>query len=63
MAPRNDEHYYADCDDPDCPRYPCRVYKEGAQAGYWRGYMDGESSGFASGFAAGLAAGSSAAAV
>ena len=55
MGRRTEEHHYADCMDPDCPRFPCRVYKEGVQAGYWRGYMDGESAGFAAGYAAGAA--------
>ena len=55
MGRRTEEHDYRDCPDPDCPRFPCRVYKEGAQAGYWRGYMDGESAGFAAGYAAGAA--------
>ena len=55
MALRSAEHDYRDCQDPDCPRFPCRVYKEGQSAGYWRGYMDGESAGFAAGYAAGAA--------
>jgi hypothetical protein len=55
MARRTEEHHYADCQDPDCPRFPCRVYKEGVQAGYWRGYCDGEAAGFAAGYATGAA--------
>ena len=58
MARRDEEHYYADCLDPDCPRFACRVFKEGAEAGYWRGFVDGESTGFAAGFSAGMAAAS-----
>jgi hypothetical protein len=52
---RRDDHHYADCTDPDCPRFPCKVFKEGAAAGYRTGFMDGESVGFAAGFAAGVA--------
>jgi hypothetical protein len=62
-VPRNDEHPdYRDCRwiDPDCPRFPCRVYREGYEDGhrdgYAAGYADGEASGFASGYAAGMAA-------
>lgn len=40
------EHDYQTCDDPDCPRFPCRVYKEGRD----RGYQDGESAGYAQGY-------------
>jgi len=65
---RND-HLYEDCEDPDCPRFPCRVYKEGIEVGYRRGYdegygdgyRDGYSAGWASGWAAGFAAGFAAA--
>ena len=57
---RND-HLYEDCEDPDCPRFPCRVYKEGIEVGYRRGYnkgyADGYTAGYADGFGAGMAAG------
>lgn len=55
MARRSQEHHYTECEDPDCPQFPCRVYKEGAQAGYWRGYADGEAAGYVAGYAAGAA--------
>ena len=60
MARRDDEHRYSECGDEDCPRFPCRVYKEGYVRGYAegfsRGYEAGSADGFAEGFAAGLAA-------
>jgi hypothetical protein len=42
-------HEYTACDDDDCSRYPCRVYKQGMadgevlgrQLGYAEGYPDG----------------------
>ena len=61
MARRAEEHHYTECTDPDCPRFPCKVYKEGAQSGYWRGWADGETAGFAAGYAAGVASGAPAA--
>ena len=45
------DHDYQTCEDPDCPRFPCRVYKDG----YERGHGDGEAAGFAAGYAAGAA--------
>ena len=55
------EHLYELCEDPDCPRFPCRVYKEGLEAGFRRGYdagyADGFGAGYATGFAAGMASG------
>jgi len=42
-------HEYTTCDDDDCPRFICRVYKEG--------FADGSSSGFGAGHAAGYAEG------
>ena len=48
-------HDYRDCPDPACPRFPCRVYREGKGAGYMAGYLDGEVAGYAAGFSAGMA--------
>lgn len=59
------DHEYQLCSDPDCPRFPCRVYREGYVAGhadgsasgeaigYARGVSDGYSQGHADGYAAG----------
>ena len=46
-------HEYTTCEDEDCPRYPCRVYREG----YTDGYGDGNAAGYAAGHADGYAAG------
>jgi hypothetical protein len=46
-------HEYTACDDEDCPRYPCRIYREG----YADGYGDGNAAGYAAGSADGYAAG------
>jgi len=43
------EHDYRRCQDDDCPRFICQVYKEG--------YQDGHAAGSASGYAAGYEAG------
>ena len=43
------EHRYATCTDEWCDRFPCRVYREGYEAG--------QAAGFASGYAAGRADG------
>jgi hypothetical protein len=47
------EHDYQTCRDPDCPRYPCKVYKEGFDAGQAAGYASGYGDGFADGYSAG----------
>lgn len=58
MARRRDEHpHYSQCVDPDCPRFPCRVFKEGFKAGYEIGKAAGESAGYAAGMAAGYTEG------
>jgi hypothetical protein len=64
---RNDDHPYNACPDDDCPRFPCRVYKEGMTNGYAyagicapSGYPDGYAAGYGAGFAAGYSAGYSA---
>jgi hypothetical protein len=63
MARRDHEHHYSECGQDDCPRFPCRVYKEGYVRGYEEGsaagYETGLADGFADGFQAGIAAGSS----
>jgi hypothetical protein len=61
MAPsgRDGEHDYRTCPDPDCTRFPCRVYREGWQDGYTAGYLDGEAAGYSAGYAEGAAAGGS----
>jgi hypothetical protein len=56
---RND-HLAENCRDDGCPRFPCRMYREGFMAGYRKGYADGEAAGRAAGFAAGYSAGYSA---
>jgi hypothetical protein len=53
MGRRIEEHHYADCDDPDCPRFPCRVYKEGDRNGYHRGKAEAQAGEYAAGYAAG----------
>lgn len=50
---REREHFYETCSDDDCPRFPCRVYKEG----YVRGYLDGMAAGEAAGYAEGYSQG------
>jgi hypothetical protein len=53
------EHEYQLCYDPHCERFPCRVYKEGLEAGerigYDAGYAAGHSQGWNDGYAAGSA--------
>jgi hypothetical protein len=48
---RSDEHDYRACPDPDCPRFPCRVYREGWQDGYTQGWLEGEAAGYSAGVA------------
>lgn len=48
-----DKHEYQACDDQDCPRYICRVYKEGFANGWTRGYDRGYAAGWAAGYDAG----------
>jgi hypothetical protein len=51
------KHDYRTCRDPDCPRFPCRVYKEGKADGRGGGYAAGEAAGRAEGYAEGYAEG------
>jgi hypothetical protein len=52
-------HEYTACDDDDCSRFPCRVYKEGlangTEIGRQLGYAEGYADGYGAGFSAGLA--------
>lgn len=42
MARRDEEHPpYWECPDMDCPRFPCKVCKEGYVRGYAEGYAAG----------------------
>lgn len=41
-------HEYTACDDEDCPRFICRVYKEGRADGNVEGYQIGYADGLAS---------------
>ena len=56
---RSDNHDYRQCyyDDPDCPRFPCRVYREGREHGYRDGHQRGHAEGHAEGYTEGHAAG------
>jgi hypothetical protein len=67
---RRDEHPPAsECQDDDCPRYPCvqariayqRGRAEGESAGYGNGHAAGYQDGHGDGYQAGFAAGKSAA--
>ena len=53
------EHRYQTCRDDDCRLFPCRVYKEGFEAGqaagFGAGYAEGRAEGFAEGYAEGQA--------
>jgi hypothetical protein len=51
MGVLSTDHDHETCDDPDCARYICKVYKEG----YQDGYEDGSASGYAEGYADGAA--------
>lgn len=52
-----EEHRYQTCADADCERFPCRVYREGFQAGHGAGYGAGQAEGRAEGYAEGYADG------
>ena len=41
------EHDYQLCRDPDCPKFPCRVFKEGHGAGFQAGFDAGFGDGYA----------------
>ena len=62
-----DNHDYRECfydSQPDrgralqvCPRFPCRVYREGYEHGRHDGYLKGAADGYAKGYQAGYATG------
>jgi hypothetical protein len=52
-----DEHDYRTCEDRDCERFPCRVYKEGHADGFDDGHAAGYATGYAEGYGEGFAAG------
>ena len=52
-ATTGNAHEPAACNDDDCPRYGCKMYKEG----YGNGYGDGHGAGYGSGRAQGHAEG------
>lgn len=54
-------HEYTTCDDDDCPRFICRVYKEGFENGHGAGYAGGQAAGYAEGYGEGYVAAESAA--
>lgn len=56
-----DDHDYRSCEDEDCERFGCRVYKEGWRNGYDRGYPDGETDGYGQGYGDGYSAGAASA--
>lgn len=59
-ASSGDAHEYTTCDDPDCHRFPCKVYKEGRadgkELGRQLGYDEGWVKGYAEGYPDGQAA-------
>ena len=58
-ASTGNAHEPAECKDDDCPRYGCKMYKEGYENGYGdghgAGYGAGRSDGYAEGYADGAA--------
>jgi hypothetical protein len=56
-------HRYQTCQDEDCERFPCRVYKEGFRNGYGAGrasgLAEGHAAGYTEGYGDGYAAGAS----
>jgi len=51
------QHRYQACQDEDCQRFACRVYREGFRHGYDQGYAEGYLAGKAAGYTEGYAAG------
>ena len=49
------EHRYQTCQDEDCKRFACRVYKEGRRDGREQGRREGYDEGYSEGFDKGLA--------
>jgi hypothetical protein len=58
-ASTGNAHEPAECDDEDCPRYGCKMYKQGYQAGEadiaGAAYAAGRADGYSEGFQAGAA--------
>jgi len=58
-ASTGNAHEPTECKDDDCPRYGCKMYKEGYENGYGdghgAGYGAGRSDGYAEGYADGAA--------
>jgi hypothetical protein len=50
-SPLGQQHDYRSCTDPDCPRFACRVYREG----YGEGRADGQAEGYIDGYCDGAA--------
>jgi hypothetical protein len=48
-------HDYRSCSDPDCPRFACKVYREGRDAGEAAGQAEGYTEGYAEGYCDGTA--------
>ena len=47
------QHDYQTCHDPDCPRFACKVYREG----YQDGHGDGQAEGYVDGYVNGAGSG------
>ena len=44
------QHLYQACQDEDCQRFACRVYREGFRDGYGAGHGAGKAEGHAEGY-------------
>ena len=59
------QHRYQTCQDEDCQRFACRVYREGYAAGhaagYGSGYAAGQADGYSEGYGDGYSAGAASA--
>jgi hypothetical protein len=51
------QHLYQTCQDPECQRFACRVYKEGRHNGRQEGKAEGRAEGEAVGYSKGHATG------
>ena len=51
------QHSYRACQDEDCQRYACRIYREGYADGNAAGCAAGEAAGYGQGHADGYSAG------
>lgn len=50
-------HDYETCRDADCDRFPCRVYRDGVEAGRAQGHASGYAAGSADGYGKGMSEG------